>query len=265
MIWIFDSGLWWVLTLEYFKKLLPDYDYLYLGDTAFLPWGEKDERWIHDRSFACLNWLFHQGCSIVILACNTASAHAIRHRQMMYPQKKVLSITIPGVEATHVRHFHRVGLLATKATIQSWIYESVSKRLYPNDHLTYQSVIGSDLVDSIEAGASDKEILSMLTPLMQQFSPDIEAIILGCTHYPLIIKQIQEWMDAYFSVQIPLIDPSREAAHQFVWYLKHHPDIATKISQWWTTRYMVTGDPMIYNERILELFRRTVLCEQVVI
>jgi glutamate racemase len=150
--------------------------------------------------------------------------------------------------------------------VESGIYASVSERLYPHDHLKYQAVIGSWLVDSIEAGASDKEILKALDPLMQQFHPDIEAILLGCTHYPLITKQIQQWMDLHFSVQIPLIDPSREAAHQFVWYVKRHPEIATTLQQkssWWTVTYCVTGDPKVYDERIFSLFGKEVKCEGV--
>lgn len=265
MIWIFDSGLWGVLTLEYFKKMLWAYDYLYLWDTAFLPWGERDARWIHDRTFACLNWLFLQWCDIVILACNTASAHAIRNRQSIYPHKKVLSITIPGVEAIHDAHFHHVALLATQATIRAGIYQSVASRLFPDQHIQFQTIIGTGLVEAIEAWANDKEIQKLLDPLLSQCSPAIEAIVLGCTHYPLMSHAIQQRMENHFSVSLPLIDPGRQSANQFAVYLDHHPEIAANISTWWTVRYCVTGDASLYDKKIEELFARKVSCEHSII
>ena len=96
-----------------------------MGDLAYVPRGERSGEWIQARTFLCLEWLFAQGCKLVILACNTASAYAIRPWQEQYPDKKVLSITIPGVETTHLLGANNVLLLATRATITSEIYLSL--------------------------------------------------------------------------------------------------------------------------------------------
>lgn len=265
MIGIFDSGLWWVLTLQYFQKLLPSYNYMYLGDTLYLPYGEKEARWIHDRTFTCLNRLFLQWCEVVILACNTASAHAIKHRQSIYPHKKVLSITVPGVEALAEKNYKQIGILATRATISSKLYESVFHRLFPSKTCEFHGVIGTGLVDLIESGASDQEILTALEPIMSQFPDDLEMIILWCTHYPLIQKYIEKWIQQHYPIKIPLIDPSRESAKQFVSYLSHHPEVTTKISQWATARYLVTWDTQPYEQKIRKIFGKKVICEKVMI
>jgi glutamate racemase len=97
---------------------------------------------------------------------------------MLYPDRKVLSITIPGVEAVHDRHFHRITLLATKATIESDIYQSVAERMFPGHRMQFQGIIGTGLVDAIERGASDDSLRKILDPLLAQCHPDTEAILL---------------------------------------------------------------------------------------
>lgn len=125
-----------------------------------MPRGERSGEWIQERTFVCLEWLFAQGCELVILACNTASAYAIRPWQEQYPDKKVLSITIPGVETAHLIGASHVLLLATRATITSDIYPSVAHKL--GFDMSFTPCIGTGLVDLIETVAPQEEIKNSL-------------------------------------------------------------------------------------------------------
>lgn len=164
MIGVFDSGLGGLVTLQYLTKQFPQYTYTYLGDVAYVPRGERSPEWIQERTFAGLHWLFARGCTLVILACNTASAYAIRQRQEQFPDQKVLSITIPGVEKTIALGRKKALLLGTRATITSCIYESVFAKQHYDIALT--PVIGTGLVDLIETGAPEAKIREQLNTLL---------------------------------------------------------------------------------------------------
>lgn len=139
---------------------------MYLGDLAYVPWGERSGEWIQARTFVCLEWLFAQGCELVILACNTASAYAIRPWQEQYPAQKVLSITIPGIEQAHDNAYKSCLLLATRATIDSQIYPSVCHKL--GYEMGFTPCIGTGLVDLIESGAPHETIKKSLQELLPQ-------------------------------------------------------------------------------------------------
>lgn len=221
MIGIFDSGLGWLLTAKYLKQQLPQYEYLYLGDLAYVPRWERSGEWIQARTFLCLEWLFAQGCELVILACNTASAYAIRPWQELHPDKKVLSITIPGVETAHLLWANNVLLLATRATITSDIYPSVAHKL--GFDMGFTPCIGTGLVDLIESAAPQEVIKSKLQELLSP-GASFDACMLWCTHYPLIADLLQEMLP-----NVPLIDPSYEAVQRLPDYLIRHPSITNKL------------------------------------
>ena len=236
MIWVFDSGMGGLITLSYLKEQLPDYDYLYLWDTANLPYGEKDPDFIKQRTFDCLHWMFEQWCSIIILACNTASAHAIRARQQMHPEKKVLSITIPWVEKIVDSWYKKPLLLATKSTVDSKIYQSVLDwfESYNGEEFTSYSWIW--LVKCIENNASEWEIILCLDKIW--INPQWhDCIVLGCTHYPMITKELE-----IFIGDLPIIDSWYESAHKLKLYLQHHPEIIVQKKKNPITKYFVTGD-----------------------
>ncbi|USN55887.1 MAG: aspartate/glutamate racemase family protein [Candidatus Peribacteria bacterium] len=108
---------------------MPSYDFLYLGDSGYAPYGERPEDWIRERSFACIEWLFDQGCGLVIVACNTATAVSIRPRQTTFPHRKALSVTLPGVEAVVELGLRRVGVLATQVTVHTGLYQQAFDRM----------------------------------------------------------------------------------------------------------------------------------------
>ncbi len=244
MIWVFDSGLWGIQTLRYIVDALPQYSYCYLGDTAWLPYGTKDPQWIHDRTFACCERLFAHGCHLVILACNSASTYAIRSRQQHYPERKMLSVTVPGVEAVVSKWFHHIGVMGTKATVESNLYPSFFERHFPDYNITIEQVIGGELVTMIESGASADLIDQECKRVVAQFSDNIETVILGCTHYPIIEELLQKHLPAWVSC----INPAKEAASRLADYIERHPELLEKK---WTpehTEFYVTKDIHSFQE-----------------
>lgn len=237
MIWFFDSWFGWLQTMKYFKDMYPEYDYIFLADTKNCPYGDKSEKEIRDLTFRWLNRLFDHGATIVILACNTAAAYAIRSRQTLYPEKKVLSITIPGIEKIlHEKHTTgNIGILATQATIMSNIYTDLFFRFGGKDNPDFQFVMAPKLVNIVENGFQDKkEIQETINTYLSKFS-NIKYLILGCTHFPVLMDQFKK----QFSWEI--IDPSMEAAKKFWPYLKKHEELHKKLSKNSSVKCYTTG------------------------
>lgn len=234
MIWVFDSGLWGRHTLKYLQKELPQHDFLYLWDTKNLPYGTKDPQFLRDRTFECLEWMFDHWCTIVILACNTASAYAIRPWQEQYPERKVLSVTGPGVEKVISQWAKKPVVFATEATIKSSIYTNVLHRLYPQSNVSFIPLIGKWVVDRIERWIPTYELVQNLFWAIR--NEDYDAVVLGCTHYPLIESEIQ----AIVWRRVLVIDPWLESAHKLKNYLSRHLEI--EVSTQWEVQWYVTGE-----------------------
>lgn len=225
MIGIFDSGLGGLQSLEYIRAVLPQVRYVYLGDTKYVPYGDKSPAFLRERTFQCLHWLFAQWCTLVILACNTASAYAIRARQQQFPEKKVLSVTLPGIEAIVQGGYDHVGLLATAATLESNLYPDMMQRHFPDYQMHFTYYNGSWLVELLEQGNTDDAIRKQLRAIFDSQQPHWEALILGSTHYPLLKSYIQE---LFWS--ITFIDPAQEAAKKLPAYLLKHTDLVIETS-----------------------------------
>lgn len=250
MIGVFDSGLWGVQTLQYLRASLPEHNFCYLGDTAHVPYGEKSGEWIRDRTFQCLEWLFAQGCHIVIMACNTASAFALREWQETFPDRKVLSVTVPGVEAIVSWNFHAPLLLATKVTIETHIYELVRLRAFPDYAIDRYTQIGTGRVDALEKWASDADMYMLIEAThVERFVALIDCVVLWCTHYPLLQEHIERILPG-----IPIIDPAHESAQQLVSYLDRHPEITSVCRKDGHTSLWVTWSVEQFSERIGSLW-----------
>lgn len=261
MIGVFDSGLWGVQSLQYMRVLFPSADFLYLGDTLHVPYGEKPWQRIHDRTFQCLEWLFDQWCSLVILACNTASAYAIRDWQIHFPDRKVLSVTVPWVEALVHGWFHKPLLLGTKVTIETHIYESVREKVFPEYSVVRYPFTGTGRVTAIEHWASEDELNALIhSAHLEPFAPQCDCVILWCTHYPIVSRFIQDVLP-----WLPLIDPARESALQLVDYLDRHPEIAKQIRKNATIRYVVTGESARFEALVKNVFHEEIVCSTVLI
>lgn len=244
MIGIFDSGFGWLQTMKYFQEKYPQYDYLFLADSKNCPYGSKSWDEIKKLTYQWLQRLFDHGADIVILACNTAAAYSVRARQEEFPQKKVLSITIPGIEKIleNKRDNKTIWVLATQATILSNIYTDIFLKL-GGQTPRFQGIIASDLVEIIESGEEDENKIQWIVNWYLAKFDNIDHLILWCTHFPVLIEYFRRW----FSGEI--IDPSREAAEKFGLYLQNHPEIKNKLTIWGTITYLTTGNPLHF-ERI---------------
>lgn len=233
MIWIFDSWLWWVHTLGYFRKLLPEYDYIYFADNINLPYWNKTHTQIKKFTYDWINYLFDKGAQIVILACNTASAYSVKQWQADFPSKKVLSVTIPWVEAIIEKDLNNICVFATTATVKSKIFIKKFEEIrYDWCHCKISQIACHWLVDIIENHLDDKLMVNdVLDKIFSDLNFETDWIILWCTHYPIISNYFQDrfnWV---------IIDPWYEASIKFVKYLKNHPEIESKLSKWWNINF----------------------------
>lgn len=230
-IGIFDSGYGGLTILDKIRSLLPQYNYLYLGDNARTPYGTRSFEVVYEFTLQAVRKLFELGCPLVILACNTASAKALRSIQQqdlphLDPARRVLGVIRPTVECignlTQTRH---VGLLATEGTVKSQSYPLEIHKLYPEIRLTSVSCpMWVPLIENNEAQSpgADYFVQKYLDRLLSQ-DPEIDTIILGCTHYPLLLDKIR----CYTPSHIRLVEQGKYVAASLKDYLIRHPEIRT--------------------------------------
>lgn len=216
IIWFFDSGLGGQLVMEEFQKAYPDIPMILEMDRVNAPYGWKSREEIRILTRAWVDRLFARGADVVILACNTASVHALRWlQQEIYPDRHILWVTVPGAEAVVEWWYKKIWVLATEATVKTRMYKERVHIL--DDNVIVEEVAAPWLVPLIEQGiASGEEIDTLLYEYLSQFSPDIEALVLGCTHYPLIRQSIEKvWIQVWSGKYPDIIDPGQEARDKF--------------------------------------------------
>ena len=243
-IGIFDSGYGGLTILTHLRTRLPEYDFLYLGDNARTPYGNRSFEVVYQFTSQAVRTLFAQGCPLVILACNTASAKALRTIQQIDlpkidPRRRVLGIIRPTVEAlgalTVTRH---VGILATGGTIRSLSYPLEIKKLYPDIVVTGEACpMWVPLVENGEATSdgADFFIRQHIDSLLSK-DDQIDTIVLGCTHYPLLYEKIRR----YTPDSIQLVRQGDYVAESLADYLRRHPEMDSQLTRNATTRYLTT-------------------------
>lgn len=234
-IGIFDSGLGGLFTQKAIAHELPEYDYVYLGDTARLPYGSRT----HDELLQFLkegvDFLFAHDCALIIVACNSASAEALRSVQQeylptAYPDRKVLGMIVPMTEAC--AGFKKVGLIATEATIHAGAYPHEFKKHAPGVELT--TLATPKLVPLIEGGDLDGASAA-LSEYLAGFR-DIDALLLGCTHYGIVKDQIRTLLpDGVAIISQDTVVPGKLRD-----YLSRHPEVTAKLSKDGTREFFVT-------------------------
>jgi len=237
-IGIFDSGVGGLIITRAISKMMPEYDYVYLGDTKRVPYGNKSPVAVFEFTREAVDYLFRQeDCAIVILACNTASARALRKIQQEYLPKNfkgrtVLGVLIPAAEAAS--RYKRVGVLATSGTVASNTFPIEIKKLRGKEVFQNPAPL---LVPLIEEGNSAKLarplLLKYLKPLMDK---KLDALVLGCTHYPILKKGIKKIM----SKNVRIISQDEVIPEKLKEYFARHPEITKKLSQNGTARILVT-------------------------
>lgn len=228
-IGVFDSGYGGLTILSEIRKTLPEYDFIYLGDNARTPYGTRSFDIVYEFTLQAVRRLFELGCHLVILACNTASAKALRSIQMrdlpvLDPTRRVLGVIRPTVECigqlTHSRH---VGVLGTVGTIKSESYVLEVRKLFPDIQVTGQACpMWVPLVEYNEANGdgADYFVQKYVCALLEQ-DCQIDTVILGCTHYPLLLTKIKKYMPA----GITIVSQGELVAHSLKDYLRRHPEM----------------------------------------
>ncbi|MBR4848700.1 MAG: glutamate racemase [Bacteroidaceae bacterium] len=243
-IGIFDSGYGGLTIYNEIKNLLPEYDYIYLGDNARTPYGTRSFNIVYEFTREAVRYLFSQGCQLVILACNTASAKALRSIQqldlpLLDPNRRVLGIIRPTVESigeiTESRH---VGVLATEGTIKSLSYPMEIHKLFPDIEVTGEACpIWVPLVETNEfaSDGADFFVKRHIDNLLARDSR-IDTIILGCTHYPILIDKIRK----YVPEGIKILTQGAAVAASLKNYLQRHPQMDSLCTKGGTTIFCTT-------------------------
>lgn len=250
-IGIFDSGYGGLTILTQIRELMPEYDFLYLGDNARTPYGTRSFEVVYEFTSQAVKTLFDMGCQLVILACNTASAKALRTIQQIDlpkidPRKRVLGIIRPTVEClgdiTQTRH---VGILATSGTIKSQSYPLEIKKLFPDITVHGEACpIWVPLVESGEATSdgTDYFVRRHVENLLAK-DDKIDTFILGCTHYPILYDKIRR----YTPEHIKIITQGEYVGRSLIQYMKRHPEMDALCTKKGTCRFLTTESVDIFR------------------
>lgn len=266
-IGIFDSGYGGLTILHGIRQLLPQYDYLYLGDNARTPYGTRSFDVVYEFTRQAVVRLFEMGCHLVILGCNTASAKALRSIQQndlpkLDAQRRVLGVIRPTAEVigslTHTRH---VGIFATEGTIKSESYTLEIHKLFPDIKVSgvacpfWVPLVEYNEADSPGADYFVKKRIDQLLRL----DPEIDTVILGCTHYPLLLPKIHKYMPR----GIRIISQGEYVAEALKDYLERHQDMEQRCTKGGTTHYLTTENPDKFREQAQLFLHEPVTVENV--
>jgi len=251
-IGVFDSGYGGLTILHGIRQLLPQYDYLYLGDNARTPYGPRSFDVVYEFTRQAVMKLFDMGCHLIILGCNTASAKALRSIQQIDlpqidPERRVLGVIRPTAEVignlTQSRH---VGVLATEGTIKSESYTLEIQKLHPDILVTGVACpFWVPLVEYNEADSpgADYFVKKRIDQIMR-LDPKIDTLILGCTHYPLLMPKILKYLPA----GVRVVPQGEYVAESLRSYLERHPQIEGKCSKGGNVHYLTTENPEKFKE-----------------
>ncbi|MBQ8243242.1 MAG: glutamate racemase [Bacteroidaceae bacterium] len=251
-IGVFDSGYGGLTILNKIREQLPEYDYIYLGDNARTPYGTRSFEVVYDFTLQAVEKLFELGCPLVILACNTASAKALRSiQQVNLPQmddtRRVLGVIRPTAECigdiTQSRH---VGILATSGTIKSESYLMEIHKLFPDIIVTGEACpMWVPLVenDEFESEGADYFVRQHINRLLEK-DPLIDTLVLGCTHYPLLIKKIKQFAPPHIRV----IAQGEYVAESLEDYLQRHPEMDIRCTKNGSCRFYTTESESKFQE-----------------
>lgn len=251
-IGVFDSGYGGLTILDEIRRKLPQYDYIYLGDNARAPYGTRSFDIVYRFTLEAVSYLFEQGCQLVILGCNTASAKALRSIQQndlpaIDPARRVLGVIRPTVEKIgEITKTGNIGIVGTPGTIRSHSYEMEIEKLYPGFRTFTQACpMWVPLVENGEATGegTDYFVKRDVERLMAQ-NPGIDTVILGCTHYPLLKDKVEK----YVPEGVTVLSQGAIVADSLADYLNRHPEMTARCSKGATCRYLTTESSDKFSE-----------------
>ncbi|NNE30207.1 MAG: glutamate racemase [Saprospiraceae bacterium] len=268
-IGIFDSGYGGLTVFRKIERLLPNYDFIYLGDNARAPYGPRGFETIYEYTLQAVQELFSRGCQLVILACNTSSARALRNiQQIDLPKgpehRRVLGIIRPTTELIgNLSKSKHVGILATEGTVKSESYPIEIAKFFPRLEVSQQAC--PMWVPLIENGEHESEgadyfVKKYLEQLIEK-DPMIDTILLGCTHYPLLLKKINEDLPA----MIKIVRQGELVATSLQDYLSRHPELASICSKKGSRQFYTTGDPEIFSNKAKQFIGKEISVDRLVL
>ncbi len=266
-IGVFDSGYGGLTILRAFREVLPQYDYLYLGDNARAPYGTRSFDIVYRFTLQAVRELFSRGCRLVIIACNTASAKALRTIQQndlpgIDPTRRVLGVIRPTVEVlgdlTRTRH---VGLFATPGTVRSDSYRLEVEKLYPGMKLTGLACpMWVPLVENNEAdGPGADYFVRKYSDALMKSDPEIDTVILGCTHYPILYPKIR----AALPERVNLVAQGDIVAESLADYLRRHPEMEQTLSRDGRAEFLTTERADSFSSMASIFLRHPVAARQI--
>ena len=267
-IGVFDSGYGGLTILKELVAALPEYDYLYLGDNARAPYGDKSFEEVYSYTLQSVEWFFNQGCSLVILACNTASAKALRTIQqnnlpLIDPNKRVLGVIRPTSEVIgQITDSKHIGIMGTLGTIKSESYLIEIAKFFPDVTVTQEacpewvSLVEKNLYASSDA---DYFVKSHIDEILSK-DAKIDTLLLACTHYPILINKIKQFTPA----GIQIIPQGEIVAKSLSRYLNSHKEMELSCSKTGNKHFFTTGDVADFNEHASLFFGAKVEAEKLV-
>ncbi len=266
-IGVFDSGFGGLTVFKSIAERLPNYNYIYLGDNARSPYGDHSFETVYQYTLECVEWLFEQGCPLVILACNTASAKALRNIQQLdlphkYPDHRVLGVIRPTAEVIGgMSDSKSIGVLGTRGTIKSESYLIEINKFFPDVKVYQQSC--PMWVPLIENGEHEGEganyfVKEYLDELLQK-STAIDTVLLACTHYPLLVPKIRK----YISSDIQLVSQGDIVATSLADYLDRHAEINERLTQEGNQLFYTTGDSQNFDQHASVFLEKEILSRKI--
>lgn len=266
-IGIFDSGFGGLTILDGIRSRMPQYDYIYLGDNARAPYGTRSFDVVYEFTLQAVKKLFSFGCPLVILGCNTASAKALRSIQQQYlpfnaPDRRVLGVIRPTAEIVgELSTSKHIGVLATEGTIKSESYNIEIEKLYPGSYITGQACpMWVPLIENNEFNkpGADYFVKDSINKLIEK-DPLIDTIILGCTHYPLLMDKIKK----YCPEHIKIVPQGKYIAESLENYFIRHQDMSERITKNNSCKYFTTESRTKFRECASLFLKEEVMVDRV--
>lgn len=257
-IGIFDSGYGGLTVFRSIAAKLPQYDYIYLGDNGRAPYGGRSFETVHQYTLQCVEWFFRKGCRLVILACNTASAKALRTIQQKDlirwgSDKRVLGVIRPSAEEIGKYTKSRsVGVLGTTGTVNSGSYKIEIGHFYPDIQVFQQACpMWVPLIENGEynSDSADYYVKKYLDQLLAQ-SPEIDTVLLACTHYPLLMDKIR----MHLPQDIRIVSQGEITASSLADYLQRHPELEQNITKNGNIEFFTTDSAEDFNQHASQFF-----------
>lgn len=266
-IGVFDSGYGGLTVLREVVDRLPQYDYIYLGDNARAPYGTRSFDTVYRYTLQCVKWLLSQNCPLIILACNTASAKALRtiqqnDLQKLNPAARVLGVIRPTAEVIgNYSQTGTIGILATNGTVQSESYLMEIEKFFPGMNVVQEAC--PMWVPIIEAGEHEADgadyFVKKHVDNILKTSPRIDALLLACTHYPLLKEKIQALLPA----QVKLLAQGEVVAQSLLEYLQRHSEIETQLTKQKNRKFYTTDSAQDFEQKATLFFGEAVKAEHI--